>query len=1288
MDASPEFERKNFEVLWDSLDEDQRADLLSRSRNMPPSLRILPVIPGILSFHFNIRAEARKHLAQIQSTVNALLEHPREDPSYMEGLRESASVSARLYAQLSPEMPFNETSFFFKTLLEFGDNGAYFAFKAVLNGAVSMDVITKAVYMVTEGQRLAFVDQYIQATPEIRLRFGRAFKKILVNIKNREPVIDFFAALFDKKRDADPFLNNIHPDLLSPDAIIGKEIRSESPSIKIKGLKALSMLIAKVPSNLLRNALENEEVKKVRLAVYDLVESSSLGLYPELFDLIYNRFVKADKHEAINAFKALAVTGKMPLYELIGMVRRQYPDLMPNIHIEIAKLSRLSFFVIQDIALNKAQYQQENYDINLACVLGMIKKRPERVVKIMQAYDRKSGNGLKVDVSGFMDKTRKLLHMEKKDIESRFESITADLTRPREKRKPILTAMFQDPLKKKMDTLRKNEPQKSIDFQDATIENENLSGLRMSASTLFFNGAALKNCDLSASHIERAYFTQSVIYNIKWYGAVVRDVNFDGAVFINVDARKTRFSNCSFQGAAFFNCNFNQADLSDAVFVGATISKTAFGNTNLACACFAHARISGASFATACLDQADASHVSARFSRFPSYARYVMRSHGIDYNARQYQLSFNDLPHIDKAVVSEINMLIFCEFIHYGEMKFLNQNKLSLLTAFDMFKPSQADFFQVIPLLLHENVQIPDARSIHSQTPCGIADYLPSKSALRILKKFANSHTLKANRNVSPYIEGVFTMGSVGSLAQTQESDIDYWICINEEIMSAHELNLFRQKLDTLEKWALEQFKIQITFFEVDIEKARNNDFGGSTQESSGSAQSRLLKEEFYRTMIHVAGKLPLWAVLPTPISLNYYHMILTRIDRFARSHRYIDLGDIHAIPVNEFFGASIWQMFKWLKSPFKSVMKMALLEKYIQSYGKESLLCNQYKNEWMNSGTHLKLAQNDSYIILLNNLLDYYVGNNDEKSSNLMLTCFFLKLGIAKETTLSNTVFGLRQILVKSCLDEWGWDLGRLYEIGRFKEWDYHRIQRLSASIERYMLFKYNKVKKNFEARSQGLMISDEDRRVLERKVDIVFLDKPLKIKKILLVARSDRLFSRLHVKHVPEPGTPGRWELFHKQAKIHHAPEETLLKTRTIEEIGAWLINNSLYTDQTVVSLVPNPTPVTHDDIQKLFRAMYEFFDTEVHRTVRFNELRKQQPRVACLFININFYTTRQETLIRDYCAVYVNSWGEMFYHTAWPGKTFQSLDAAKLDILTAIGLKKFPVHTSFYFSKGMIR
>ncbi|MDD9304342.1 MAG: class I adenylate cyclase [Desulfobacter sp.] len=788
----------------------------------------------------------------------------------------------------------------------------------------------------------------------------------------------------------------------------------------------------------------------------------------------------------------------------------------------------------------------------------------------------------------------------------------------------------KDPLKKKLDLLRENIVSRQIDFTKTVIRGEDLSQLDLSSSILFFTQAAFGNCNLSGTSFGKAVFKKTVFYNVNIKGVLFDRACFDNAVFVNVTAEGGWFNRCSFQGASFYNCNFNRAKFNDGIFIDVVISKTSFKHADLTCACFAHSRISGVSFATSGLNMGYFTNVKARFSRFPSYARDVIRTRNIDYNARDHQLSFNDLPKIDPEIASEINMLIFCEFIHYGEAKYLNQNKLSLLTAFDIFKPAQADFFQLIPLLLHENFEFLDADFSSFLPPCGIADYLPCQEAIRVGEKYLGKNKVRAHRNFSPAIQGLFSMGSVGSLAQTAESDIDYWVCIDERMIDPEEIGLLRRKLDGLEAQAMEKFKTHVTFFMVDILKARNNDFGGSTQESSGSAQSRLLKEEFYRTMIHVAGKLPLWSVLPTTISINYYNLIINRISKFTKSHRYIDLGDIHAIPVNEFFGASIWQMFKWIKSPFKSVIKMALLEKYINAYGRETLLCNQYKNEWMNLGTHLKPGQNDSYIILVNTLIDFYLKSGDEKSINLLLTCFFLKLGISKPSEIDYSVFGLRKVLLECGLAEWGWTFKKIFEVGRFKAWPYAAIQRLSLTIERYMVSKYMALKKQFDTQSMtSLMISEQDRIVLERKVDIFFQDKPFKIKKLLLVSRGDRHFSRLHLKYLPMANSPGHWELVHKIPRHRDQNQESIIKAATVEEIGAWLVNNRLYTEQTFLGLVPNPTSVSHDDVEKLYRSMYEFFNPEIKKNVHFKDMRKQ-PNIASLFISLNFYSAKPKTQI----------------------------------------------------------
>ncbi len=704
------------------------------------------------------------------------------------------------------------------------------------------------------------------------------------------------------------------------------------------------------------------------------------------------------------------------------------------------------------------------------------------------------------------------------------------------------------------------------------------------------------------------------------------------------------------------------------------------------------AKISAVSFTASNIDQADFSGVAARFSRFPFKETGEVKTGDIDYNARKFQLSFKEMPQMDETIVARINLLIFSEFIHYGRHKFLKQNQLSLLTAFDIFKKKQADLFQIIPFLLHENIDFPGMEKLSSKTPHGICDYIPSRETQEILAGYIRQKNLVAGR-CDPYaIEGLFTIGSTGSIAQTSDSDIDYWVCINEENLGPKDIQRLKAKLGMLETIAKDRFGTMVTFFLVDILKAKNNDFGDSSVESSGSAQARLLKEEFYRTMIYVAGKIPLWAVLPTPISVNYYTSILNHVSSASDLAGYIDLGDIHAIPASEYFGASIWQMFKWLKSPFKSVIKMALLEKYIFEYGKESLLCNKYKDEWMNSGVQLRLARNDSYYILLKNLVRYFERARDKRSVNLLLTCFFLKLGISKDAQIDNTVFGLRKILLEKCMFKWGWTKDRVFEIGSFKTWQYHHIVKLSNTIERYMIQKYKTVNKSLEGLFHGRSnISPEDRTVLGRKILIEFSKQPGKVEKVLLISRSDRHFQGLHLKYNPGTGKIGTWELFNKNARAFprtlNGALESLIQAGTIEEIGAWLMNNTLYNETAVISLVPNPTYVTFDDIRKLFQAMYEFFSPMLEQTIGFDRL-LMKSRVVCLFVSVNFYTPKQQQGVKEYTAVYMNSWGEMFCKSFYSDQGFPTMESAKTDIMDRMGIKKLPLNTAFYFSKGVAR
>jgi adenylate cyclase class 1 len=330
-------------------------------------------------------------------------------------------------------------------------------------------------------------------------------------------------------------------DLRDPAKIRAVELQSQYPEVKIRGLKALAMLSAKVSPDLLVGILTTENAPKVRWAIYEIIENSSMGVYADLFDPVWGIFYQCDKEEAVKAFKALVVSGKLPLHTLLEMVRKGYPSLMPMIYNEISKLSRISFFMIQDIALNKEKYLDTNVDINLACVLGMIQKRPERVVRILKKYDNIANDGIREAVTRFVEKTKELLSKEKAGIETEFEPMVQKISQESIKDSGIIRSLFKDPIEKKIERLKKNIPGGMLHFDGEIIKNANLSSCEFMVSHYFFYSCVFDHCDLSRSVFMNADFKKTIFYNTDMRQTQFDSARFDDAIFINVNAEGALF---------------------------------------------------------------------------------------------------------------------------------------------------------------------------------------------------------------------------------------------------------------------------------------------------------------------------------------------------------------------------------------------------------------------------------------------------------------------------------------------------------------------------------------------------------------------------------------------------------------------------------------------------------------------------------------------------------------------------------------------------------------------------
>ena len=129
-----------------------------------------------------------------------------------------------------------------------------------------------------------------------------------------------------------------------------------------------------------------------------------------------------------------------------------------------------------------------------------------------------------------------------------------------------------------------------------------------------------------------------------------------------------------------------------------------------------------------------------------------------------------------------------------------------------------------------------------------------------------------------------------------------------------------------------------------------------------------------------------------------------------------------------------------------------------------------------------------------------------------------------------------------------------------------------------------------------------------------------------------------------------------------------------------------SGMYDKRTAVSLIPNPTRVTADDIRKLFDALYDYFYPVVKKAVSFKAL-LEKDQISHLFVSTNFYASRSQKLIQDYAALYLNAWGEMFIKTFQDPLGLSGTPELLKHVRQQIGVSVLPETTLFYL-KGKLK
>ena len=378
--------------------------------------------------------------------------------------------------------------------------------------------------------------------------------------------------------------------------------------------------------------------------------------------------------------------------------------------------------------------------------------------------------------------------------------------------------------------------------------------------------------------------------------------------------------------------------------------------------------------------------------------------------------------------------------------RFLSVNQGRLARAMEGLAPRQQALLNLLALFFHINHPLLPGY-VSACTPAGVSGYEPDATTLAAARHLIRDFSCSMGNScpLQP-IHGLFLMGSLGTLAQTDQSDMDVWICLAPDLSDAA-VSALRKKCRRLEAWATSQ-GCEAHFFLIDAQL--RNDEGDEPRQ-------RLLLDEFYRTAIWLAGRTPLWWWVPVHEEARYAEFAGGLLDvRAVGRNETIDLGHLAHIAPGEFLGAGLWQLFKGIESPYKSLLKLLLIEVYASEHPQVNCLSLDFKQSVY--ANQLDLDELDPYVVVYRRIERYLKGRAELQRLELVRRSLYLKVG----HKLSNGETGMQwqRRLLKRLTREWGWDEQHLAMLDNRSQWQAQQISHERRALARELSVSYRSLR------------------------------------------------------------------------------------------------------------------------------------------------------------------------------------------------------------------------------------
>ncbi len=582
--------------------------------------------------------------------------------------------------------------------------------------------------------------------------------------------------------------------------------------------------------------------------------------------------------------------------------------------------------------------------------------------------------------------------------------------------------------------------------------------------------------------------------------------------------------------------------------------------------------------------------------------------------------------------------------------------------------PHAVHIFHQIPVLLHYNhAALPGF--IEGMPPQGIAGFSLSFEQQQfvddccLVSQLSPPHS--EDCDLARPILALYSMGSTSSIGQSQSSDLDIWVCIRPEL-SLQNRRLLEDKCTCISQWALTQ-GVEANFFLIDEHRFIDNFSEAMTGDNCGSSQHLLLLDEFYRSAVLLAGRRLLWYMVPPEMEDCYSEYVdyLVSSGQICREE-WMDFGGLLRIPAEEYFGSSLWQLYKSIDSPYKSVLKAILLEAYSWEYPHTQLLSLDAKRRFF-AEEQTEYCQ-DPYYLMLEKVTRYLTRIHDYRRLDLVRRCFYLKTHEKLTRPPGAGSVSWRRRALDMLTTQWQWSSDTLLELDNRRHWKVGQVKRAHNELLDALMLSYRNLIKFARRNNITSAISPEDISILARKLYAAFEVLPGKVTLLNPQISPDLHEPNLSVIQVPAGRTnPAGWYLYRQSLNpLAILGQPPLEYNRYLSKLMAWAYFNSLLTESTRLHEVVRDADVDTDklyqlmsDIRNTFpirrpqptlkdlsspceiRQLGIFLNLEADPTLTLNA-----PSVRFDFKNTNIlsYGEQQQSLVGSVDLIYRNSWNEV--------------------------------------------